>query len=78
MSDYDLIIRNGQIIDGSGEAPFEGDVAITDGRIAAVGEVAGSADLEIDAGGLAVTPGFVDMHTHYDGQVTWDAHLTPS
>ena len=78
MSDFDLIIRGGSIVDGTGAAPFTGDVAIRDGLIAAVGEVEGSADREIDATGLTVTPGFVDMHTHYDGQVTWDAHLTPT
>jgi N-acyl-D-aspartate/D-glutamate deacylase len=75
---YDLIIRGGEIIDGSGSPPFRGDVAIQDGSIAAVGEVDGEAKQEIDATGLAVTPGFVDIHTHYDGQVTWDPYLTPS
>lgn len=75
---YDLIIRGGTIVDGTGEAPFEGDVAIRDGVIVAVGAVSGEAREEIDAHGLVVTPGFVDIHTHYDGQVTWDAHLTPS
>jgi N-acyl-D-aspartate/D-glutamate deacylase len=75
---HDLIVRGGQIIDGSGDAPFEGDVAVTDGVIAAVGSDLGPARREIDARGLAVTPGFVDIHTHYDGQITWDPHLTPS
>lgn len=75
---YDLIVRNGLIVDGSGAPPRRGDVAVQDGRIAAVGEIEGEAREEIDATGLAVTPGFVDIHTHYDGQVTWDAHLTPS
>ena len=75
---YDLIVRGGLIVDGSGGAPREGDVAVTDGQIVAVGRVEGEAREEIDAHGLAVTPGFVDIHTHYDGQVTWDAHLTPS
>jgi N-acyl-D-aspartate/D-glutamate deacylase len=75
---YDLIVRGGLIVDGSGDAPREGDVAVTDGKIVAVGRVEGEAREEIDAHGLAVTPGFVDIHTHYDGQVTWDAHLTPS
>ena len=69
MADYDLIIRNGQIYDGSGGDTFQGEVAIKDGLIAAVGEkIDGSAAQEIDAGGKAVTPGFVDVHTHYDGQ----------
>jgi N-acyl-D-aspartate/D-glutamate deacylase len=75
---YDLIVRGGLIVDGSGDAPREGDVAVTDGKIVAVGRVEGEAREEIDAHGLAVTPGFVDIHTHYDGQVTWDPHLTPS
>ena len=75
---HDLIVRGGRIIDGSGDAPFEGDVAVKDGAIAAVGSDLGSARREIDARGLAVTPGFVDIHTHYDGQITWDPHLTPS
>jgi N-acyl-D-amino-acid deacylase len=75
---YDVIIRGGEIIDGSGSPPFRGDLAIRDGLIAAVGEVHGEAKQEIDATGLAVTPGFVDIHTHYDGQVTWDPNLTPS
>jgi N-acyl-D-aspartate/D-glutamate deacylase len=78
---YDLLITNGTIVDGSGGEPFTGDVAITDGRIAAVGSP-GSLGTEarevIDATGLLVTPGFVDIHTHYDGQVTWDPYLTPS
>jgi N-acyl-D-aspartate/D-glutamate deacylase len=75
---YDLIVSGGLIIDGSGGPPRQGDVAVSDGRIVAVGSVEGEAREEIDARGLAVTPGFVDIHTHYDGQVTWDAHLTPS
>jgi N-acyl-D-amino-acid deacylase len=79
MADYDLIIRNGEIYDGSGAPPLHGDVAVKDGLIAAVGaSLSGSASREIDAGGLIVTPGFVDVHTHYDGQATWDSHLNPS
>ena len=75
---YDLIIRSGTIVDGSGNAPLTGDVAVTNGRIAAVGRVEGAARRTLDADGLLVTPGFVDIHTHYDGQATWDPLLTPS
>jgi N-acyl-D-aspartate/D-glutamate deacylase len=76
--DYDLIIRGGTIADGSGEAVFEGDVAVKDGKIAAVGKVSGRGQEEVDAKGLLVTPGFVDIHTHYDGQATWEERLVPS
>ncbi len=76
--EYDLVIRGGQIVDGSGAPGFAGDVAVKDGRIAAVGEVSGRGSEEIDAKGLLVTPGFVDVHTHYDGQATWDQRLQPS
>src|SRR6188472_3776232 len=75
---YDLIIRNGTIVDGLGGEPYVGDVAVADGVVVAVGTVDGDAEREIDATGLLVTPGFVDLHTHYDGQVTWDPLLTPS
>ncbi len=75
---YDLVIRGGTIVDGSGAERVEGDVAIRDGRIAAVGSFAGNGAEEIDARGRLVTPGFVDIHTHYDGQVTWDDRLQPS
>jgi len=75
---YDLIVRNGTIVDGLGGEPFVGDVAIADGVIAAVGTVEGSAERELDATGLLVTPGFVDLHTHYDGQAIWSDRMTPS
>ncbi len=75
---FDLIVRNGNLIDGTGAPAREGDIAIKDGRIVAVGEVEGTATREIDAEGHAVTPGFVDIHTHYDGQATWDPNLAPS
>ncbi len=76
---YDLIIRGGQIYDGSGGDAFIGDIAVTDGRIAAVAEkIDGSGTREVDASGCIVTPGFVDVHTHYDGQATWDDHMNPS
>ncbi len=74
----DLIIRNGTIADGTGAALFEGDIAIRDGRIAEIGKIAGSGAEEIDARGKLVTPGFVDLHTHYDAQVTWSSQVTPS
>jgi N-acyl-D-amino-acid deacylase len=76
---YDLLIRNGTIVDGLGGEPYVGDVAVRDGVIAAVGHVNGdTATREIDATGLLVTPGFVDLHTHYDGQAIWSERLTPS
>lgn len=74
----DLVIRNGLVYDGTGTEPFEADIAVTDGRITALGKVKASGREEIDAKGLAVTPGFVDIHTHYDGQVTWENRLVPS
>jgi hypothetical protein len=75
---YDLVIRGGTIVDGTGAAPFSGDVGIIGNRIAAVGTIEGSAKEEINATGMIVTPGFVDVHTHYDGQVTWESRLAPS
>ncbi|WP_126175377.1 N-acyl-D-amino-acid deacylase family protein [Tsuneonella rigui] len=78
MPAFDLIIRNGTIVDGTGHERFTGDIAIKDGLIAQVGDVRGDAAEEIDAGGKVVTPGFVDIHTHYDGQATWDQEMAPS
>ncbi len=75
---FDLIIRNGRIVDGTGADAFDGDVGIIDGRIAAVGTFDGSGREEIDATGRIVTPGFVDIHTHYDGQAVWDKYTAPS
>ncbi|MCH1555117.1 MAG: amidohydrolase family protein [Pseudomonadales bacterium] len=75
---YDLVIRKGTIIDGSGDARFVADIAVSDGKIVKVGEVQESGRREIDAAGLLVTPGWVDVHTHYDGQATWDPVLAPS
>lgn len=75
---YDLIIRGGTVVDGNGGEPFVADVALRQGKIVAVGTVKGSAAEEIDATGLLVTPGWVDIHTHYDGQATWTSRLTPS
>jgi N-acyl-D-aspartate/D-glutamate deacylase len=73
-----LVIRGGTVVDGTGAPPFEADVGITGNRIAEVGKISGRAPNEIDARGLLVTPGFVDVHTHYDAQVTWSNHITPS
>ena len=75
---FDLVIRGGTVADGTGGPPYEADVAVAGGRIAAVGAVAGAGREEIDARGRLVTPGFVDIHTHYDGQALWDARLAPS
>jgi N-acyl-D-amino-acid deacylase len=74
----DLVVRGGTVVDGTGAAPVTADVAVTDGRITEVGRVDGPARQTIDATGALVTPGFVDVHTHYDGQATWDALLSPS
>ena len=74
----DLVLRNGTVTDGSGGEPLCADVAVTDGVITDVGTVGAAGLDEIDASGLLVTPGFVDIHTHYDGQVTWDSRLAPS
>ena len=75
---YDLIIRGGSIADGSGAPIFDGDVAVDVGKIAAIGKISGKGKEEIDAKGKLVTPGFVDIHTHYDGQATWEERLIPS
>jgi N-acyl-D-amino-acid deacylase len=75
---HDIVIRGGTIVDGTGKASYTGDVAITGGRIAAVGGKQGPGKREIDADGLLVTPGWVDVHTHYDGQAMWDPLLAPS
>jgi N-acyl-D-aspartate/D-glutamate deacylase len=75
---YDLLIKNGTIVDGTGGPRFNADVAIHNGRIAALGNVDGAASAVIDAGGKIVCPGFVDPHTHYDAQITWDPLLSSS
>src|ERR1700754_1394341 len=77
-SQPDLVIRGGNIADGLGGELFEADVAVTNGRITEVGKVSAKGAQEIDARGKLVTPGFVDVHTHYDGQVTWSEDITPS
>ncbi|MCA9506737.1 MAG: amidohydrolase family protein, partial [Myxococcales bacterium] len=79
MAEFDLIIRGGEVYDGSGAAAQRLDVAVKDGVIVQVApQIDGTATREIDATGKIVTPGFVDVHTHYDGQATWDAHMSPS
>ena len=75
---HDLVIRGGTIVDGTGRPKFTGDVAIDGATISAVGGQAGPARRDIDADGMLVTPGWVDIHTHYDGQATWDPVLAPS
>jgi N-acyl-D-amino-acid deacylase len=75
---HDLVIRNGTIVDGTGAAAFAGDVAIDEGRISAVGGTVGRGREEIDARDRLVTPGWVDIHTHFDGQIMWDPLLSPS
>jgi len=76
--EFDLVIRGGTLVDGTGREPVRGDVGVRDGRIAALGPVTGAAARTLDAGGLVVAPGFVDIHTHYDAQVMWDRMLTIS
>jgi N-acyl-D-amino-acid deacylase len=75
---YDLIIRGGLVVDGTGAPATVGDIAVRDGVIEAVGHVDGDAVEVLDATGFVVTPGYVDTHTHYDGQLTWDDRLEPS
>ncbi len=75
---HDLVIRNGRVVDGTGAPARAADIAIDGGVVSIVGAVSGKGKREIDAAGLLVTPGWVDIHTHYDGQVTWDQYLTPS
>ncbi len=75
---HDMVIRGGTIVDGSGRPAFTGDIAIDGDRITAVGTVSAPGREEIEAAGLTVTPGFVDIHTHYDGQATWDSEMAPS
>src|SRR5262247_1266200 len=69
---YDLLIKNGRVIDGSGNPAFRGDVGVENGKIVEMGKLGGSAKQTIDAKGQVVSPGFVDNHTHFDAQVTWD------
>ncbi|MCB1685759.1 MAG: amidohydrolase family protein, partial [Pseudomonadales bacterium] len=78
MSQQDLVIRGGTVIDGTGGPAQQADLAIRDGVITEVGRVSGKGRRELDAAGALVTPGFVDIHTHYDGQATWSNRLAPS
>jgi len=77
-ADYDIVVRGGTLVDGTGADPVAADVAVRGGRIVAVGQVSGRGAEEVDAAGCIVTPGFVDVHTHYDCQVTWENTLAPS
>ena len=74
----DLVIRGATVVDGLGNAPRRADVAVKDGRIEAIGDIKGGGAETVDAGGLTLSPGIIDVHTHYDAQVTWDATLSPS
>src|SRR5215218_907466 len=78
MAELDLVVRGGTVIDGTGAPRRTADVAVQDGRVVEVGAVSGRGRREIDAAGALVAPGFVDGHTHYDGQATWDSRLQPS
>src|SRR5215831_13069618 len=75
---HDLVICGATVVDGLGHDPIRADVAVKDGRIAAIGEVGNDASEIVDGGGLALMPGIIDLHTHYDAQVTWDPTLSPS
>jgi N-acyl-D-aspartate/D-glutamate deacylase len=75
---YDLVVKDARIVDGTGKPAYSGDVAIQNGRVAAIGEVSGGATRTIDAGGQVVAPGFIDAHTHYDAQLLWDPTANPS
>ncbi len=77
-AEFDCVIRGGTVVDGTGHDPVVADVAIRDGKIAAVGKIAGKGTQEIDASGRLVTPGFIDIHTHYDGQAIWSTRMNPS
>src|SRR3954452_14940592 len=77
-AEFDLVIRGGAVVDGTGRSPIEADVGIKDGLIATIGAITKSGAEEIDAKGKLVTPGFANIHTHYDGQAVWDSHMTPS
>src|ERR1700722_16489886 len=75
---YDVVVKDARIVDGTGKPAFAGDIAVTDGKIVAVGEVSGDAVRTINADGQVVAPGFIDAHTHYDAQLMWDPSANPS
>ena len=76
---YDLVIRGATVVDGLGHEPISADIAVKDGRIAKIGAIPATDAAEVvDAGGLTLMPGIIDLHTHYDAQVTWDPTLSPS
>jgi len=75
---FALVVRGGTVVDGTGTPARTADIAVTDGRVVEVGRITGAARRTVDADGALVTPGFVDIHTHYDGQATWDSSLAPS
>ena len=75
---HDLVIRNANVVDGLGNDPVAADVAVSNGRFTAIGQIVGEATRTLDAAGLTLAPGIVDLHTHYDAQITWDATLSPS
>ena len=78
QAEYDLVIRGGRIVDGTRMPAFVGDLAIKDGKVSALGRIAGKGAREIDAKGLVVAPGFIDVHTHYDAQLNWDPYASQS